>query len=160
MTGHTNLPADQVLEDHLDSINRYIDESNCKFATFQQEFLLIADMDSDELFKKTRDELFNCAYLLYAYSSYLQDEVNKNKIVLNWCNGQLDYLLAKHRDDYGFTKYTKHEAKIPIMCLENSYAGKVMDAKLAAESRLQALDGKVYEIKRLGDVLLEKGKRS
>jgi hypothetical protein len=32
--------------------------------------------------------------------------------------------------------------------------------RLVAESRLQALDGKVYEIKRKADILLEKGKRS
>jgi hypothetical protein len=32
--------------------------------------------------------------------------------------------------------------------------------RLVAENRLQSLEGKVYELKRKADILLEKGKRS
>lgn len=159
MNGQNNLNAEQALNEYIEAVDQYITLSNCKFSSFQDEFLIISDMDSHELNRKTKNELFDCAYLLYNYSSYLQDEVNKNKNVLIWCNGQLDYLLAKHKNDYGFSKYTKHEAKIPIIASENSYASKVLELKINAESRLTALDGKVYEVKRLGDVLFEKAKR-
>jgi hypothetical protein len=49
--------------------------------------------------------------------------------------------------------------KKQIIIKDNSYATKVDHMRSIAESRLQALDGKVYELKRKADILLEKAKR-
>ena len=149
--------ASEDLKQHIESIENYINETNTKFASFKEEFLLYADMDTDSLSKLNQEETFNVAYTLYNYASYIQDEVNKNKIALNWCTEQMERLIAQHSDMFG--QYTKHESKKHILSKENSYAAKLEQMRLIAENRLQSLDGKTYEIKRKADILLEKGKR-
>jgi hypothetical protein len=151
------LTATEALEKHLKDIDDYINKSNTKFSSFREEFLLSADLCDESLKKLSKEETFDTAYILYGYSCYIQDEVNRNKIVLNWCNDQIEKLIVQHNDS--FDKYTKHESKKQIIAAENSYAAKIDQMRLIAESRLQALEGKVYELKRKADILLEKGKR-
>jgi hypothetical protein len=158
MSGENVLKASEKLSEHLNSINAYIDLGNTKFSSFREEYLLVANLSSDELKKLTQQETFDTAYLLYGYATYIQDEINKNKIALNWCNDQLEKLVVAHNDDFG--QYTKHEVKRQIIIKDNNYAASVDRMREVAESRLQALDGKVYELKRKADILLEKAKRT
>jgi len=152
------LSASEDLKQHIESIDSYLNETNTRFASFKEEFLLLADMDQDQLKKMTQQEIFDAGYSLYGYSSYIQDEVNRNKIALIWCNENMERLIAQHGDMFG--QYTKHESKKHILSKENSYAAKLEQMRLVAESRLQSLEGKSYELKRKADILLEKGKRS
>ena len=157
MSGETGLKASDKLADHIASINEYINLSNTKFSAFREEYLLVSNLSSEDLKKLTQQEAFDTAYLLYGYSTYIQDEINKNKIALSWCNDQLEKLVVQHNDE--FSQYTKHESKRQIIINSNSYAASVDKMREVAESRLIALDGKVYELKRKADILLEKGKR-
>jgi hypothetical protein len=157
MSGENVLKASEKLSEHLNLITAYIDMSNTKFSSFREEYLLVANLSSDELKKLTQQETFDTAYLLYGYATYIQDEINKNKIALSWCNDQLEKLVVVHNDEFG--QYTKHEVKRQIIIKDNNYAASVDRMREVAESRLQALDGKVYELKRKADILLEKAKR-
>lgn len=156
--GETKLSATDELKKHIDLIDSYINETNTKFSNFKEDFLLFADMDIEKLKSMNQAEVFDAAYMLYGYAAYIQDEINKNKIALNWCNDQIEKMVAKNNES--FSQYTKYEAKKQIIVTENSYAAKIDQMRLIAESRLQALDGKTYELKRKADILLEKGKRS
>lgn len=157
MSGENVLKASDKLSEHINSITSYIDLSNTKFSSFREEYLLAANLSSDDLKKLTQQEAFDTAYLLYAYATYIQDEMNKNKIALNWCNDQLEKMVVAHNNEFG--QYTKHEVKRQIIIKDNSYAASVDKMREVAEARLQALDGKVYELKRKADILLEKAKR-
>jgi hypothetical protein len=157
MSGDKELKASEKLSEHIESINNYINSSNTKFSSFREEYLFVADVSSEQLKKFTQVELFDAAYLLYSYASYIQDEINKNKIALSWCNDQMEKLIVKNNDEFG--QYTKHESKKHILSQSNSYASSLENMRQIAESRLQALEGKVYEIKRKADILLEKGKK-
>jgi hypothetical protein len=157
MSGENTLKASEKLSEHLNLINAYIDLGNTKFSSFREEYLLVANLSSDELKKLTQQETFDTAYLLYGYATYIQDEINKNKIAFNWCNDQLEKLVVAHNDEFG--QYTKHEVKRQIIIKDNNYAASVDKMREVAEARLQALDGKVYELKRKADILLEKAKR-
>ncbi|NDD83569.1 hypothetical protein EBZ38_04705 [bacterium] len=158
MSGENTLKAADKLSEHISIIASYIELSNTKFSSFREEYLLAANLSSDDLKKMTQQESFDTAYLLYAYATYIQDEINKNKIALNWCNDQLEKLVVAHNDE--FSQYTKHEVKRQIIIRDNNYAASVDKMREVAEARLQALDGKVYELKRKADILLEKAKRS
>lgn len=158
MSGEKELKASEKLSEHLASINDYINSSNTKFSSFREEYLLVADLGIDQIKKMTQQEAFDAAYLLYGYATYIQDEISKNKIALNWCNDQMEKMIAKHQNEFG--QYTKHESKKHILAQNNSYASSLENMREVAEARLQALDGKVYELKRKADILLEKGKRS
>ena len=157
MSGDKELKASDKLAEHINLINDYINSSNTRFSAFREEYLFVADMSSDQLKKLTQVELFDAAYLLYGYATYIQDEINKNKVALNWCHDQMEKLIVRHQDEFG--QYTKHESKKHILSQTNSYAASLENMREVAEARLQSLDGKVYELKRKADILLEKGKR-
>lgn len=158
MSGDKELKASEKLAEHIDAINAYINSSNTKFSSFREEYLLVSDLSSDQLKKLTQQELFDTAYLLYGYATYIQDEINKNKVALNWCHDQTEKLIVKHHNE--FNQYTKHESKKYILAQHNSYASSLENMREVAEARLQSLEGKVFELKRKADILLEKGKRS
>ena len=158
MSGETDLKASEKLAKHLDDITNYINLTNTKFIAFKEEFLLVSDLSSDDLKKLTQSEAFDSAYLLYGYATYIQDEINKNKIALNWCNDQMEKLIVLHQNEFG--QYTKHESKKHILAKSNSYASSLENMREVAEARIQSLEGKVFELKRKADILLEKGKRS
>jgi len=157
MSGDKELKASDRLAEHLESINNYINSTNTKFSSFREEYLLVSDLSMDQLRKLTQQELFDAAYLMYGYATYIQDEINKNKVALSWCHDQMEKLIVKHTQE--FNQYTKHESKKHILAQSNSYAAALENMREVAEARLNLLDGKVYELKRKADILLEKGKR-
>jgi hypothetical protein len=157
MSGDKELKASEKLAEHLDAITSYIELSNTKFSSFREEYLLVSDLSLDQLKNLTQQEAIDAAYLLYGYATYIQDEINKNKIALNWCHDQMERMIVKHSQDFG--QYTKHESKKHILAANNSYAASLENMREVAEARLQSLDGKVYELKRRADILLEKGKK-
>jgi hypothetical protein len=157
MSGLKQLKASDRLAAHIESVEEYINLTNVKYSTFKEEFLLAADMSRDTMSKLTTQELFDTAYILYGYSTYIQDEVNKNRVVLSWCEDQIEKLVASNLAN--FDQYTKHNVKRQIIIKENSFASSVDYMRSVAEARLQSLEGKVYELKRQGDILLERAKR-
>ena len=157
MSGENTLKASEKLAAHIAQIDDYINLTNVKFSSFKEEYLLVSNLSLEELKKMTQQEAFDTAYTLYSYSTYIQDEINKNKVVFNWCNDQIEKLVVDNNHE--FSQYTKHEVKRQSIVQSNSYAAKVDQMMKIAESRLQSLDGKVYELKRKADILLEKGNR-
>lgn len=158
MNGEKDLKASDKLAKHLSNIDDYINLSNTKFISFKEEFLMVSNLGHEALNKLTQQEMFNAAYLLYGYATYIQDEINKNRVALSWCNNEMEKLIVQHSDTFG--QYTKHESKKYILAKNNSYAAALENMREIAESRLQYLDGKVFELKRKADILLERGKRS
>ncbi len=104
-------------------------------------------------------ELLDGAYFLFGYCSYVQDCCNRQKIILDWCNGQLDKIVSKYEKDSGFDKYTKHEAKRPIVIRDNIYAEKVEELRLIAAAKYDTLENKVSNIRKRGEVLVEKSRK-
>lgn len=157
MTGDNQLKASERLADHIKSVEEYINISNVSYSTFNVEYIVASNLTRDDLSKLTTQEMFDAAYLLYGYSTYIQDEINKNKVALSWCEDQIEKLVAANLNN--FDQYTKHDVKRQIIIKENSYATSVDGMRAVAEARLQSLEGKVYELKRQGDILLERAKR-
>jgi hypothetical protein len=157
MSGENQLKASDRLADHIKSIEEYINLTNVSYATFNVEYIVASNLTKEDMGKMTTQEMFDTAYLLYGYSTYIQDEINKNKVALNWCEDQIEKLVAANLNN--FDQYTKHDVKRQIIIKENSYAASVDSMRSVAEARLQCLEGKVYELKRQEDILLERGKR-
>jgi len=150
--------AKETVENFLEKLDQFTNETNTKFATFREEFLLAADMEMEQVKKLNQEELFDYAYALYGYASYIQDQINRQKVVFNLCNDQLQKMVAKYNDK--FSPYTKHEMRMQMIVVDNEYAASIDNYKQVAEARIQELEGKVYELKRKGDILMEKGKRT
>lgn len=140
-------------------IDDFLDASHARFnKEFNDEWTTIANADTQTLKSLTQEECFTWSYVLYSYSTHLQDELNMQKIALNWCSDKLDKMVAKNYDQ--FNPYTKHEMRRQLLVMNDEFARAVDHYREIAETRIQSLDGKIYELKRKGDILLEKGKRS
>lgn len=151
-------PASEQLTKHLDKLDEYINDSNSNYASFHGEYIEAANMSTSELKALSQEELFNYAYLLQGYATYLQDEYNRYQIIANWCNDQIETLVQRHRESFG--QYQKHEQRRYQLIAENSFVSKVNKMLVVAEARLSSLNGKVWELKQKSTILLEKGKRT
>ena len=157
MSGETQLKASERLAEHIKSVEEYVAMANVSYSSFNADYIVCTNLTKDDMSTMTSQEMFDNAYLLYGYSTYIQDEINKNKVALSWCNDQIEKLVAANLNN--FDQYTKHDVKRQIIVKENSYAASVDQMRIVAESRLQSLEGKTYELKRQADILLERAKR-
>lgn len=149
--------AKENIEDFVQKLDDFINETNIKFANFKPEFLTASDMSLDELKSLNKDDCFNNADLLYSYAAYISDQLTRQKVVYNLCTDHLEKLVARNNDR--FSQYTKHDAKIQLIIVDNEYAKSIDHYRQIAHSRIEALNDKVYELKRKADILMEKGKR-
>jgi len=149
--------AKETVEDFINQLEDFINETNVKFANFKPEFMSAADMSMDELKSLNKDDCFNNADLLYSYASYISDQHTRQKVVYDLCTDQLEKMVAKNNNMFG--QYTKHDAKIQLIVVDNEYARSIDHYRQVAGARMQALHDKVYELKRKADILTEKGKR-
>tara|TARA_B100000085_G_scaffold246355_1_gene240065 strand:+ start:2162 stop:2647 length:486 start_codon:yes stop_codon:yes gene_type:complete len=151
--------ASEQLADLKAMIDDFLNASHARFnKKFDEEWQTAANADVQTLKSLTKDELFDWSYILYSYSTHLQDELNMQKIALEWCNDKLDKMVAKNYDQ--FSPYTKHEMRRQLIVMNDEFAATVDHYREIAESRVKSLDGKIYELKRKADILMEKGKRS
>jgi hypothetical protein len=156
--GGSKLSATENIKAHLDNLEKYINDSNSNYSSFHGEYIEPANMSMSDLKNLPHDDLYNYAYLLQGYATYLQDEVNKHQTIVNWCNNEIEILVQKHREDFG--QYTKHEQRRYQLIADNSYVAKVNEMLQVATARLTSLNGKVWELKQKSTILLEKGKRT
>ncbi len=151
--------ANEQLAELRVMVDDFLNASHARFnKKFNEDWERAANASRDTLSILTRDEMFDYAYILYSYSTHLQDELNMQKIALNWCNDKLDKMVAKNMNE--FSPYTKHDMRRQLIVMNDEFARAVDHYREIAETRIQAMEGKVYELKRKADILLEKGKRS
>ena len=106
-------------------IDDFLNASHARFhKKFNEEWATAADADSALLRALTKDETFEFAYLLYAYSSHVQDELNMQKIALDWCNDKLDKMVAKNY--HQFDSYMKYETKRNIKFMDILLKNKIV----------------------------------
>ena len=151
--------ANEQLADLKAMVEDFLNASNARFnRKFRDDWHRCANADRLTINSLTQAELFDWSYELYSYSTYLQDELNMQKIALDWCNDKLDKMVAKNY--HQFDTYMKYETKRNLIVINDEYARMVDHYREIAESRIHSLDGKIYELKRKADILMEKGKRS
>ena len=151
--------ASEQLADLKAMVDDFLNASNARFnKKFREDWHRCANAGKDTIGTLTKDELFTWAYELYSFSTHLQDELNMQKIALNWCNDKLDKMIAKNYDQ--FSPYTKHDMRRQLIVMNDEFARAVDHYREIAETRIQSMEGKIYELKRKADILMEKGKRS
>jgi len=158
MNGESNYAQDE-LDKYLVQIDEFIECNHFTDSTYKEQYKSYADLTEEDLRQMGSKELLDGAYFLFGYCSYIQDCANKQRVILNWCNSQLEKIVSKYEKESGFDKYTKHESKKPIVIRENIYAEKVEELRLIAESKYQILELKSLNIKKRGEVLMEKSRK-
>ncbi len=158
--GETKLKtASEQLADLKAMVDDFLNASHARFnKKFRDDWHRCANADRETISSLTQAELFDWSYQLYSYSTHLQDELNMQKIALDWCNDKLDKMVAKNINE--FSPYTKHDMRRQLIVMNDEFARTVDHYREVAHSRVQSLEGKIYELKRKADILMEKAKRS
>lgn len=151
------MNASEKLENFIKNINNYIESKNFIGPAFSEEFKLPEALDISTMNTLTRDDCFNYAYMLYQYADTVATELNKNKSILSYCEDSLNKIISK--EIINMPQFTKHEIKAASVLLENEVAQKINEWKIIAQSRVDFLQNKEYNLRKKADCLIEKGKR-
>ena len=156
MSGENKSSKDR-LDDFLWSVDNYIKAEGVHTVNVNPEVELILNLTSVELDTLTSEECCEKAYCLYGYCNYVQSVFNKHRAKLSWCEQQLNKIVAEQAAQ--FDKYMKWEQKYYSVIKNDDFAQKLLDSKLACESRVILLEDKIRYMRKMSDVLLELSKR-
>ena len=70
----------------------------------------LLELKSADIRKLTSEDRASGAYELYIYAEYLQQIKTKEKIILDWAESSIWYIIADRMSQYG-DKYTKWQEK-------------------------------------------------
>jgi hypothetical protein len=123
------------------------------------ESMIPETIDVLKLTNLTQQECFEYAYLLIQYADHIGTERSKTQNVVRWCEDSLQKIIGQEIEDGEWGQYEKHEVKVGQILRNNSVANKINDWKITAESRLEHLQQRDYNVRRKADILIEKGRR-
>jgi len=142
----------------LDRIDEYIANKNLGVSNFREELKEAESFSLDELNSISQGDCFNYAFLMYAYADHINSERSKQENVIGFCEESINKIIAR---DYKEVQdiYVNHNVKVAMITQENTVAQKLIEFKNVAESRIRSLKSKEFNVRRMAECLLEKGKR-
>jgi len=152
------LNAADRLKVFLEGIERYITAENLSPTKFNPEFAIAETLTLEQLDRLTQDECFNYAYQLYQYADHIAHERSKCENVVRWCRENSNSIIAHEITEID-VQFMKHETKVDLIKRNNDIARNITEWLITAESRLEPLKSREYNIRRKADILIEKGKR-
>lgn len=152
------MNAADRLQKFLDGIQTYITGSNIAPTNFSTEFAVAETLTLEKMEKLTQDDCFNYAYQLYQYADHIAWCRSQSQNVARWCNENLGSILANEVTQID-VQFMKYETKVDLIKRENDIARNINEWLITAESRLELLKSREYNVRRKADVLMEKGKR-
>ena len=157
MSGQKTLTANERLIKFEEAVSNYIESKGLNPIGFSHEAIEVLNLDSSTLRTMTSEECISKSYIVYAYANYLQEEYNQNMVKLNFAMDNIRCIVANEISQ--FDKYTKHEIKQQQIISNNPFATKLETIRKHAQARIDRLSDKIRDIRKMGDSLLELGKR-
>ena len=152
------MNAADRLKEFLSGIDRYIAGENVSPTRFKQEFALAETLSIEQMEKLTQDDCFNYAYQLYQYADHIAWCRSQSENVARWCRENLGSILANEVTQID-VQFMKYETKVDLIKRENDIARNINEWLMTADSRLELLKSREYNVRRKADILIEKGKR-
>lgn len=151
------MNAADTLNKFLERIDNYIESKGFNLTEISEDSKRAENFSLKELDGLTKEECFNYAYSLYQTLDNVNFEHARNKSVVSWCEDSLNKIISREIENV--PPIMKYEIKLAYILNENELARKINDWKLNAQSRIDFLKDKAYNIKNKADCLMEKGKR-
>lgn len=123
-----------------------------------EECELILNYSLDDLEQEDSIDLLKKGYILHGYADYLSAAYNKEKMIHDYAENSITYLLSSAFNNYG-DQYTKWEVKYNSAVKENPLAKKLLQLKNNARARLTLLENKSEHIKKMADLMIELSRR-
>ena len=99
---------------------------------------------------------FNFAFQLYQFADHVAWCRSQSENVIEWCRENLGSIVASEVTQIE-VQFMKYETKVDLIKRENDIASN--EWLITAESRLELLKSREYNVRRKADILIEKGKK-
>lgn len=152
------MNAADRLQKFLSGIDAYVNGENISPTKFNPEFAVAETLTLEQLGKLTQDECFDYAYQLYQYADHIAHERSKCENVVRWCRENANSIIAHEVTEID-VQFMKYETKVDLIKRNNDIARSITEWLITAESRLEPLKSREYNVRRKADILIEKGKR-
>ena len=123
-----------------------------------KEIEAVINADFEEMQSWSQETCYINAFRLYAYSEYLAGVKAKEKIVFDWAEGAIWFIIGSTLDQYG-DGFTKWEKKYYSAIKENPLATKILKVKNHAQARISSVDGKQERMIKMADTLNNMARR-
>lgn len=123
-----------------------------------KEIEAVINADFEEMQSWSQETCYINAFRLYAYSEYLAGVKAKEKIVFDWAEGSIWFIIGSTLDQYG-DGFTKWEKKYYSAIKENPLATKILKVKNHAHARISSVDGKQERMIKMADTLNNMARR-
>lgn len=158
MTGENqSLTPSERLAKFEESIDNYINSKSLNVIGFNLEAAEALNLTSENLSSLSSEECLHKSYVVHGYANYLQEEYNQNLIKLSFAVDNIRRIVSLEIDQYG--KYTKHDIKQQQIINQNPFAEKLETIRKHAQARIDRLQEKIRDVRKMADVLMELSKR-
>ncbi len=146
------------LEKFVKNIEEWISSKYLAEVDPPKEIEMVINADFEEMQSWSQETCYINAFRLFAYSEYLAGIKAKEKIVLDWADGAIWFIIGSTLDQYG-DGFTKWEKKYYSAIKENPLATKILKVKNHAHARVSSVDGKQERMIKMADTLNNMARR-
>ena len=146
------MSGEERLLEFTSAIEEWLSCKNLANIQENENIEQILNMKSDHLKILTGEECLSKAYELYAYGEYIEFTKVKEKIVLEWADSSIWYIISTTMQNYG-TQYTKWQEKYYSAIKENPLATDILRVRNHAEARVSLLNGRSERIQKMAEIL-------
>lgn len=152
------MSADDVL-DFINRVDAWMLENKLDISRINHDKCEeLLNLSYDELKALSAIDLLAGSYVLAGYSDFINKEHSKLKAIVDYSINSINYIVAPVIDNYG-DNYVKYEKKYNLAIRENPLANKLNELKNEAGLKLQSLENKALNIKRMSDIMSELSRR-
>lgn len=152
------MSADDVL-DFINRVDIWMLENKLDISRINHDKCEeLLNLSYDELKSLSAADLLAGSYVLAGYSDFINKEHSKLKAIVDYAISSINYIVAPVIDNYG-DNYVKYEKKYNLAIRENPLANKLNELKNEASLKLQSLENKALNMKRMSDIMSELSRR-
>lgn len=146
---------DDVIEGFFAKIDGWINDNKLNIKRVDTDECEAAmNLSFDQLEEMSPADLLKNGYILYGYADYISSAHNSEKMIYEYADNSINYILAQQFNNYG-DQYTKWDIKYNSAVKENPMAKKLNTLKNNAKARLTLLECRAEHIKKMGDIMIE-----
>jgi hypothetical protein len=145
MTGESEFKIEDRFEEHYRIVQNYIDSLGCQRVSKNEDVQHALSLGSDILRSLSAEDCGVYAYSLSLYNTYLQRELSKHKIKLNWAKHNLSIIYGKYCSEFG-TQYTKYDEKKDYVNHHNEAAQILLKMIVHAEGIIEEIGGYISRV--------------
>ncbi len=148
------------VEQRLVQIEAKIDEilskTSLDFTVSDTEMAEIFDLGLENLAKMPYNKLSEYAFMIAKYNAFLHTQINREKVIVNWAQRSIDYLVLPKLADYRVPGAYMSNDEVKMKAIkDNDVAQKLYRIITDKEQTITLFDELGYDVRKMGDYLLE-----